>query len=67
MKKVIHIFMLFLLSLCLCGQTTQITTVYAATGKKTASTTISKKKKNKKKKSLMPFDFNAYFISLPKL
>ena len=47
MKKVIHIFMLFLLSLCLCGQTTQITTVYAATGKKTASTTISKKKKNK--------------------
>ena len=28
MKKVIHIFMLFLLSLCLCGQTTQITTVY---------------------------------------
>ena len=24
-------------------------------------------KKNKKKKSLMPFDFNAYFISLPKL
>ena len=51
MKKVIHIFMLFLLSLCLCGQTTQITTVYAATGKKTASTTISKKKKNKKKKT----------------
>lgn len=51
MKKVIHIFMLFLLSLCLCGQTTQITTVYAATGKKTASTTISKKKKNKKKKN----------------
>ncbi len=50
MKKVIHIFMLFLLSLCLCGQTTQITTVYAATGKKTASTTISKKKKNKKRK-----------------
>ena len=45
MKKVIHIFMLFLLSLCLCGQTTQITTVYAATGKKTASNDNKQEKK----------------------
>ena len=67
MKKGMRIFILFLLSLCIYGQTLQTMPVYAATGKKTASTTISKKKKNKKKKSLMPFDFNAYFISLPKL
>ena len=28
---------------------------------------IRKIEKEQKKKSLMPFDFNAYFISLPKL
>ena len=52
MKKGMRIFILFLLSLCIYGQTLQTMPVYAATGKKIVATkkaSISKRKKTLKK------------------
>ena len=54
MKKGMRIFILFLLSLCIYGQTLQTMPVYAATGKKIVATkkaSISKRKKTLKKKN----------------
>ena len=51
MKKGMRIFILFLLSLCIYGQTLQTMPVYAATGKKIVATkkaSISKRKKTLK-------------------
>ena len=54
MKKGMRIFILFLLSLCIYGQTLQTMPVYAATGKKIVATkkaSISKRKKTLRKKN----------------
>lgn len=54
MKKGMRIFILFLLSLCIYGQTLQTMPVYAATGKKVVATKkalTSKRKKTLKKKN----------------
>ena len=54
MKKGMRIFILFLLSLCIYGQTLQTMPVYAATGQKIVATkkaSISKRKKTLKKKN----------------
>ena len=53
------------------GDVDEVAQVYAEMTGELDELTVGQKnlvkKKNKKKKSLMPFDFNAYFISLPKL
>lgn len=48
MKKGMRIFILFLLSLCIYGQTLQTMPVYAATGKKIVATKKSFNKQEKK-------------------
>ena len=63
MKKGMRIFILFLLSLCIYGQTLQTMPVYAATGKKIVATkkaSISKRKKTLKKKNKISVSGSKY-------